>query len=90
MTGAATVRMCLALSDPVLCCSVQPEQGDKVDVLYKVQGRNAYFRGTVLRVVAGTRPLVSVRFGRQTHYGVLFQQETTDIRWIRGVVRVVV
>eukprot|EP01047_Picozoa_sp_COSAG01_P053569 COSAG01_NODE_5757_length_4053_cov_25.842691_3_plen_104_part_00 len=29
----------------------------------------------VLRVVAGTCPLVSVRFGRQTHYGVLFPQE---------------
>ena len=62
MTGAAAVCMCLALSDPVLCRSVQPEQGDKVDVLYKVQGRNAYFRGTVLRVANS-----QIRISADTH-----------------------
>ena len=83
--------MCAALACPTLSDftsfrSVQPTQGDKVDVLYYVQGHRAYFRGTVLRVITGAEPPVSIRFRHQTHYGVTFPQETTDIltSWLCG------
>ena len=84
--GGTLSLACPTLSDCTSFRSVQPTQGDKVDVLYYVQGHRAYFRGTVLRVITGAEPPVSIRFRHQTHYGVTFPQETTDIltSWLCG------
>ena len=79
---------------PAGCCcwcgSVLPKPTDTVDVLYYVGGRAAYFRGTVLRAGNGAKPLLMIRFAHQRHYGETFPQETNSVRWVTGVVRVVV
>jgi hypothetical protein len=69
---------------------VQPEAGSVVDVLYRVHGKPAYFRGTVCRQqTAGQVLTITIAFKRQTHYGLVFPAETTAIAWKAGVVRVV-
>ena len=70
--------------------TVQPETGSVVDVLYRVHGKPAYFRGTVRRRHAAGQVLtLTITFERQTHYGLMFPAETTAIAWKAGVVRVV-